>query len=77
MTDTRHEIVRLDDGSIDLAFYDRKAREIRSEDAFKLVALVLNLSSSGVRLPGKLWTALSTTKPSSRGTGASAALSAS
>lgn len=40
MTPEEIDIRRLEDGSIDFAFYDRRARTIRSDEAYKAVALV-------------------------------------
>ncbi|WP_305984162.1 hypothetical protein [Roseibium sp. MMSF_3544] len=59
MTPEEIDIRRLEDGSIDFAFYDRRARAIRSDEAYKAVALV----ATAVRTA---WTSL--TKMASRKT---------
>ncbi|MBG6142991.1 hypothetical protein IWQ51_001106 [Labrenzia sp. EL_142] len=59
----------LNDGSIDLAFYDKRARAIRSNDAYNTLGLLFGiLQSACSSLLSKSGDAVRNAKPTAQGT---------
>lgn len=77
MTDQTPDYRTLSDGSIDLAHYDRKARALRSRDAFKACRLFARaLRSATFVFPFLFQKGFRSAKSSENGQGKPVALSA-